>query len=181
MGTYHPGPTPAPTLLINPLSATGSEPWDGEISGDGPDRYYVPVFGVRDTRSLDLTVRGNWTFTPDLSLDLYSQLFVARGRYGDFQVLTDPKTLRTLETYPKQDVFSISSFQLNAVLRWEYRPGSTLFLVWTQGRRADEQMNPLAPAGPTPYDRPFDEQIADTFGLFPTNTVLVKLNYTFLR
>lgn len=143
--------------------------------------YAASMFGRRDTRSLDLTVRGGYTFTADLSFDLYSQLFVARGRYDEFQILEEPRSLADFSAYPKKDVFTINSFQLNAVLRWEYRPGSTLYLVWTQTRRADLQMNPLAPAGPTPYDRTFGDQFGNTFDLFPTDALILKLNYTFLR
>lgn len=147
----------------------------------GADAYYRPVYGSRNTREMDVTLRSNFTLTPDLSLELYSQVFVARGRYEDFRVLTDRDTYERFGDYPKRDEFTLQSFQLNSVLRWEYRPGSTLFLVWTQSRRADRQLNPLADPSRSVYDQPLGEQFTDTFGLFPNNTLLVKLEYTFLR
>ena len=143
--------------------------------------YYVSIFGVRDTRSIDFTLRGSITFTRNLSLQIYGQLFVARGRYADFQILQDRDTLVPVESFPKRDDFAFSSFQSNTVLRWEYRPGSTLFLVWTHGRRAEDELNPLAPWGASPYNTPMDRQIADAFEIIPNNVFLIKLNYTFLR
>ena len=148
---------------------------------DTEGHYYVPIFGVRDTRSMDFTLRGSITFTRNLSLQIYGQLFVARGRYADFQILQDRDTLVPVESFPKRDDFAFSSFQSNTVLRWEYRPGSTLFLVWTHGRRAEDELNPLAPWGTSPYNTPMDRQIADAFEVIPNNVFLIKLNYTFLR
>ena len=148
---------------------------------DAEGRYYVPLFGVRDTRSVDVTLRSSITFTRTLSLQLYGQLFVARGRYADFQILQDRDTLIPFDAFPKRDDFAFSSVQSNTVMRWEYRPGSALFLVWSHGRRAEDALNPLAPWGASPYDTPLDRQIADAFDLIPSNVFLIKLNYTFLR
>ncbi|HEX7071752.1 MAG TPA: DUF5916 domain-containing protein, partial [Rhodothermales bacterium] len=150
-----------------------------ETLADGT--YFVPVFGARDTRSLDLTLRGTMTFTPNLSLQLYSQLFLARGRFDDFGILVNPDDLVPLPGFPKRNEFALSSLQSNVVLRWEYRPGSTLFVVWTHGRRADDALNPLAPWGRSPFDDSLRDQLAGTFDRFPDNVFLVKLNYTFLR
>jgi len=147
----------------------------------GTDAFYRPVYGDRDTREVDITLRSTFTLTPDLSLGLYNQLFVARGRYDDFQILTDRDTYEESDAYPKRDEFTLQSFQLNSVLRWEFRPGSTLFVVWSQSRRANRALNPLADPSRSVYDHPLGGQLGDTFGLFPNNTVLVKLEYTLLR
>ena len=144
------------------------------------DHYYVPVFGVRDTRSLDLTVRTTVTFTPVLSVQLYSQFFLARGRYDDFQIMQNRDHLVGFDAFPKRDDFSFGSLQSNLVLRWEYRPGSSLYGVWTHGRRSDDRLNPLGPWVDSPYERAIGEHLRDTFGVFPDNTFLIKLDYTFL-
>lgn len=157
----------------------GSEVLDGVFGAT--DFQQAAIFGARDTRALDFTLRSNVTFSPTLSLQFYGQLFVARGRYQDFSILRDSDTLVPFDAYPMRNDFSLNSFTANAVLRWEYRPGSTLYLVWTQGRRASHEMNPLAPWGDSPYDRPIGDQISDTFRVFPDNVFLVKLDYTFLR
>jgi hypothetical protein len=152
---------------INPYGDSGS--------------YYVSLFGRRDTRSIDFTLRSTVTFTPNLSLQLYGQFLVARGRYGQFQLMQDPDRLAAFDGYPKRDEFALSSLQSNIVLRWEYRPGSVLFLVWTHHRQADDVLNPLSPRGTSPYDRPINQQISDTFQIFPDHVFLVKLGYTFLQ
>lgn len=63
--------------------------------------------------------------------------------------------------------FNISSLRGNAVLRWEYRPGSTLFFVWTQQRSA------VAPFGDFDVSRDADQ----LFGAHPDNVFLVKVSY----
>ena len=152
-----------------------------DLTPIGDQRYFVPVFGKRDTRSVDLTVRGGYTFTPDLSFQLYSQFFVARGRYDDMGLLRTRDEVAPFPAFPKRDDFSFSSLVSNAVLRWEYRPGSTLYLVWTHGRQAEDEQNPLAPWGPSPYDRSLRGQIGDTFDIVPQDVLLLKLSYTFLN
>ncbi len=144
------------------------------------NQYYVPVFGARDTQSLDFTLRSTITFTPDLSLQVYSQLFLARGHFEEFRILQNRDDLANFDPYPKRSDFTLNSFQSNVVLRWEYLPGSTLFLVWTQGRSERVQQNPLAPRTPSPYNRSIGDRIGDAFDIFPQNTFLIKVKYTFL-
>ncbi|MEX2399166.1 MAG: hypothetical protein WD423_00230, partial [Rhodothermales bacterium] len=80
-----------------------------------------------------------------------------------------------------RDEFSFGRFTANTVLRWEYRPGSRLYLVWTQGRRANRSLNPLDPLGDSPYAASVGDQFSNTFDVFPDNVFLIKLDYTFLR
>jgi len=82
--------------------------------------------------SLDVTTRLNVTVTPNLSLQLYAQPFVATGDYRRFKELVAPRTTDYVEhTAAEASAFSYRSLRGNAVLRYEYRPGSTLYLVWT--------------------------------------------------
>jgi len=159
----------------------GVEPYPSGCAGDCPTYYFVPVFGARDVRSLDGTIRGSFTFTRNLDLSVFTQLFVARARYDDFQLLRDPDTLVPFAGYPKGNAFTRARFQLNAALRWEYRPGSTVYAVWTQGRVGDARLDPLAPAGPSPWDTRFPDQVSDVFGVHPDNVFMVKVSYAFLR
>ena len=147
----------------------------------GGGQYFVPVFGRRDTRALDLTLRGAYTFTPNLSFQLLRQVFVAGGRYGNMEILRDRDDLVAFDAFPKRDDFSFSSVLSNAVLRWEYRPGSALYLVWTHGRQVKDELNPLAPWGPSPYQRSIGGQIGDAFDIIPANVLMLKLSYTFLN
>jgi len=161
----------------------GVAPYDGTLSIPGATGYYVPVFGQRDTRTASVTTRANVIFHPKLSLQLYGQLFAARGQLDDFQLLANPDELRDL-SYPRRQDFSFQSLQANTVLRWEYRPGSTLFVVWTQSRNVGESENLLLDGGPLP-DSPFDvstgRQLGNTFDVFPQNIFLVKLSYLLMR
>ena len=93
------------------------------------------VFAEILQHSLDLTTRLNVTVTPTLSLQLYAQPFVATGAYRRFKALEAPRTTDYTAFADSAALsgidFSYRSLRGNAVLRWEYRPGSTLFLVWT--------------------------------------------------
>jgi len=133
---------------------------DGAAAATFGSRY---VFAGLEQRTFLAQVRLNYTFSPDLSLEVYAEPFAASGRYHDFGELpapgsyglrrygTDGTTLSQAETggpytvrdgereftVPFRD-FNVRSLRSNAVLRWEWRPGSTLFLVWQQDRSGEE-------------------------------------------
>ena len=159
----------------------GLPTYDGPLAVDG-NAYYAAVLGARDTREVDLTTRAQVIFGPRLSLQLFGQLFAARGRFRDFSLVAGPSDLRPLPDFPKRRDFAFSSFTANAVLRWEYRPGSTVFVVWSQGRNDslfEETL--LADAGRSPFETGPVGQFGDTFDAFPDDVVLVKLNYLLMR
>jgi len=85
------------------------------------------LFAEIDQRTLDLTTRLNVTLTPTLSLQLYTQPFVGTGEYLTSKELARPRPAVTIGN-PN---FSSRALRGNAVVRWEYRPGSTLYFVWT--------------------------------------------------
>jgi len=156
------------------------------------------LFAPLDQDVLGISTRLNYYFTPSLSLQLYAQPFVATAdfrspgsllqprsfafrAYGTAgsTVQTDPATGATTidadgagpapaPSYGNQD-FRIRSIRSNLVLRWEYRPGSTLFLVWNQSR-----FN----FGSDPRFRPFRD-LGDIFSDEMQNVLLVKANYYF--
>lgn len=65
--------------------------------------------------------------------------------------------------------FNIRSLRLNAVLRWEYRPGSTLFLVWQQSRRSEDNVGSFN----------LDDSLSALWDTQPENAFILKLNYWF--
>ena len=77
----------------------------------------------------------NYTVKPDLTLDVYAEPFAASGAYGPTRELVAPRSseLRPFDLPGSRD-FNARSFRSNVVLRWEWRPGSTLFVVWQQNR-----------------------------------------------
>jgi hypothetical protein len=120
------------------------------------------LYAALDQRTLSASIRMNWIFTPRLSLELFAQPLLSSGAYRDYKTLALPRTYsftltgpaapapsgakRLVVTPPEPGAaalefdrpdFSVASLRGNAVLRWEYRPGSTLFLVWTQTRSHD--------------------------------------------
>ncbi len=166
----------APVGLLDGLT-----PYDAPLAVDGR-AFYVPLLAARDTREVDLTARGQIIFAPDLSLQLYGQLFAARGRFRDFGLLAGPDDLRPLPDFPKRRDFSLASFNANAVLRWQYRPGSVLFVVWSQGREDslfEETL--LRDAGRSPFDAGTTDSLGGAFDAFPSDLVLVKLSYLLMR
>ena len=132
------------------------------------------TFARLDQDILSLTVRGNWTFTPALSFQLYGQPYLSAGTYSQWRELNDPRAAGYADRFASYgDGAALSGFQYtqfnsDAVLRWEYRPGSVLFLVWQQGRAQNlVDDNPFASPG----------AIDATFNAHPSNTFLVKLSY----
>jgi len=144
--------------------------------------YYVPIFGKRNTRAADITFRAGLTLSPSLSIQFYGQLFAARGQYTNFEVLQDRDTLVPVSSWPKHYDFAFSRFQTNTVARWEYRPGSVLYVVWSQSRSSDDDDPGLLNMGvPSPFDQSTSRQLRDTFDLPATNVLLIKLSYKFLN
>ncbi|NLN31819.1 MAG: hypothetical protein GX158_11435 [Bacteroidales bacterium] len=144
-----------------------------------PGIYYVPVFGTRDTRAIDFTMRGSLTFTSKFSTQLYTQFFFAKGKYDNFSILADPDNLLSFSMYPKKRDFSYKHLQSNFVARWEYRPGSAIYFVWTHSRNRDEESNPLSPRNDSVYRQSLGGQISELFRSFPGNSFTLKIDYAF--
>ena len=98
------------------------------------------IFGRIDRSTYATEIRTNYTFQPDLTLDLYAEPFAASGRYHGFGELAAARGRLQLPftsaTAPAPD-FNVQSFRSNLVLRWEWRAGSTLYLVWQQDRAGE--------------------------------------------
>jgi hypothetical protein len=113
------------------------------------------VYGKLDATSVGAILRANYTFAPHVSLQAYAQGYLAAGRFAD---------LRALPTVPGQKVtrdalalappgtpttnpdFEQAALNVNVVFRWEYLPGSTLFLVYTRSQLPNVLLNPNEPA-----------------------------------
>jgi len=144
-----------------------------------------------------LTIRLNFSLTPDLSLQFYGQPFLSSGKYFQFKRITNPRAAEFSGRFhvydgdeiacdPVNNVYAVAEngglsyrfdnpefklleFRSNLVLRWEYRPGATLFLVWSQGRSNDYSDSEFS------LRRDFNR----LFHLFPDNIFLVKFSYRF--
>ncbi|HEY7897498.1 MAG TPA: DUF5916 domain-containing protein [Gemmatimonadaceae bacterium] len=152
------------------------------------------VFANLSQTTLAMDTRLDWTFTSELTLQLYAQPFVSTGKYSSFKQLRAPRTY-SFDVYG-QDMgtvtrdasgytidpdgsgpapsfgigdpnFNIRSLHGDAVLRWEYRPGSTFYFVWQQQRDGYE------PVG----DFSLRRDAGAIFRAQPTNVFLVKFAY----
>jgi hypothetical protein len=130
------------------------------------------VFGRIRQSTVGITGRCNYTITPNLSLQLYAQPFVSAGGYSNFKSVVKPRAARFDDqfapyAYSGEPDFNYRSFRMTNVLRWEYRPGSALYVVWQQVREDSASVGSLR----------FRHDIRDMFGLPPTNVFLVKFSY----
>jgi hypothetical protein len=151
--------------------------WFGNFTTNGVTHY---TFAHLDQRSLSTSTRINYTVTPDLTFEFYGEPFVTRGTYSSvretsatpdaesydarFRAFTPPAGADT--------EFKFTQLRTNSVVRWEYRPGSTLFVVWAHGREASAAEAP---------QQSWTRDYRDLFSLHPDNTFLVKVAYWLSR
>jgi hypothetical protein len=126
------------------------------------------VFAHLDQRSFELGTRADWTLTSRLSFQLYLQPFIASGDYHDFQALAAARTRDYTPTaLPSNPNFNFRSVRGSAVARWEFRPGSALYVAWNENR-AD-----TAPIG----DFRFGRDMRAISGAPSHDVFLVKVSY----
>ena len=138
------------------------------------------VFGRIHQQTASLTLRTNVLFSRDKSLEIYAQPYITVGDYSQLRELIRPDTYDfanyTASGRDPQDFnFRYTAVNWNVVYRWEYRPGSTIYLVWTQGRQDYDQRNFHA----SPGSFRNDVRIGSLFGTEPENKVLGKITYWF--
>jgi hypothetical protein len=154
------------------------------------------VFATLDQRELALETRLDWTFTPKMSLQLFLQPLISAGDFLDYKefarpgsfafdvygrdvgtitrddntdvVTVDPDGAGSAQafSFPEQN-FNFRSLIANVIFRWEYRPGSTIFLVWQQSRAGE------APFGDFSFRRDFDAIFSNP----AVNVFAVKMTY----
>jgi len=170
-----------PRVQLRPISSLSTEigisqgrgvedsQWVTNLT-DAQGTHYV-LGRLRQTTTA-VTMRLSYTMTPTLSLQLYGQPFASSGHYENYKELADGRAARYSDRYAPYPYagnadFTVLSFRTTNVLRWEYKPGSALFVVWQQGRegfRPDSQFR-------------FGRDYGDIFSTPAANTVLVKLSY----
>ncbi len=149
--------------------------WYGRFN-DALGTHYT--FAHLDQHTTSLTTRFNYTFTPNVSLQVYEQPFISKGTYNNVRQLSaTPRAANYDDRYApyinpsvtsNPGGFNFKQLQSNVVFRWEYEPGSTLFIVWNEGRQGF--------AG-AEGDKSFGGDVRDLFSLHPANTFLVKVSY----
>jgi Domain of unknown function (DUF5916)/Carbohydrate family 9 binding domain-like len=158
------------------------------------DRY---LFGSIDRKTVSASIRISLNITPDLTLQYWGQPFVATGKYRDFKYISDPMASNyhsRFATYSGDQIaevedeimidenkdgvvdydfgnqdFNVQEFLSNFVVRWEYNPGSSVYLVWNQTRSGFNSSGSLD----------VTNDLGDLFGEKPYNIFLVKFSYRF--
>ncbi len=151
------------------------------------------VFATMNQNTVSAGIKLNWTFNPQLSLQMYVQPLISAGRFTDYKELAKPRTYlfnvygegnstinlddRTVDpdgSGPAQQFtigddpnFNFKSLRGNAVLRWEYLPGSVLYFVWTQTRSNEDD----------PGEFQFRRSVRQLFKAIPENIFMVKFTY----
>lgn len=156
------------------------------------------VFANLDQTTFSTSLRLDWTFSPNMSLQTYVRPYITSGDFKNYKEFQTPRDLEfnvygnERGTIEKQNAtyridpdgpgpagafsiadrdFNFRSVQTNAVFRWEYMPGSILYLVWQQDRSA------ITNSGSFQLQRDVD----GLFSAKPTNVFLVKLSYWFSK
>jgi hypothetical protein len=135
----------------------------------GGTRY---VFGRIDQTTMSFNTRFNYTMTPNLSLQVYAEPFVSAGTYANYKELLDGRAEKYEDRYRPYAYsgnadFNVRSFRTTNVLRWEYKPGSALFLVWQQNK------SDTLDYGDFSFGRDFN----GVFSAPTNNTFLIKFSY----
>ncbi|MFK8060699.1 MAG: DUF5916 domain-containing protein [Polaribacter sp.] len=163
---------------------------------NGSARY---ILGRIQNQTLTTTLRLNYSFTPNISLQFYGQPFISKGTYSDLNYVVNPIATSIndrISVYDANQIsfqndnylidenrngttdysfsnpdFSFVQLQTNLVARWEYIPGSELFLVWSRGS-----------VGSAPINDDLIDSVSDQVFNAPANdTFLVKFTYRFAR
>jgi hypothetical protein len=147
--------------------------WLATVGSIGADSTHY-LFGHLDQDLLSFTGRLDMTLRPTMSLQLYAEPFVTAGTYVNVRELAAPRAAAYDDRFrsyggraPNGD-FNEKSFNASVVMRWEYRPGSALFLVWTQSRDQGD-----LDTGSFSVRRDYH----NLFAARPDNVFLVKASY----
>ena len=159
------------------------------------------IVGEVSQKTLRYTLRVNYNITPDLTIQYYGQPFITRPIYKNFAYVTDPLNKWADQRFARfatdqisagSDAYTVDEnrdgvadyrfgkpdfnfvqFRSNLVARWKYKPGSEVYLVWSQGSTPDVATDLDTPLGGSLFDNAFGGQ--------PRHIFLVKLTYRFLK
>ncbi len=153
------------------------------------------ILGQLHQQTLGMTFRVDYNITPEISIQYYGSPFATYGRYSDFKVITDARNANFSNRFKiinpvlvngseyqidgnndsspdysfKKPDFNFNQFRSNMVFRWEYRPGSQIFLVWSNERT--DWLNP--------GNEPLHTAAGRLSAVSPNNIFLIKFNYWF--
>ena len=173
-------PLPSWEIQLQPSYSYELEPAQYVTTIGDPE--YAPTFGSRYIfaelvrNSFSVQTRINVVFTPKLTFQLFAQPLLSTGDYLIYKQLNQSESfnfdLVEEETVVDEDQdFNVRSLRMNMVVRWEYRPGSTLFFVWQRTSYSSDNIGSLD----------FYNDINTLWDAEPENVFMLKLNYWFGR
>ncbi|MEQ9229068.1 MAG: DUF5916 domain-containing protein, partial [Cyclobacteriaceae bacterium] len=189
-------PTDAFTFSLSPSVSFRDNTLQYVGNDSEEDGIYLLSRIAQNTYSM--SIRANYNVTPNLTIEFWGQPFIASGEFSEFKRVTESNATDlenrflhiedTQITYdPAADVFNVDEnnltysfgnpnfnsveFRSNMVLRWEYIPGSTLFLVWANNGSYNDSSD----------RNEFRNLRGELNGLKGTNTFLIKLAHRFIR
>lgn len=163
------------TLSVGGSKRVDNQQWIANYGHFLSDTTHYTFARLAQT-TLSMTARASFTATPLLTFQFYAQPFMSAGSFADWREINAARASQYDNRFAPYgngttpNGFNFKQFNSNAVIRWEYRPGSTLFLVWQQGRVQDSLNR-----GSFELERDY----RDLFRAHPVNTFLVKATYFF--
>ena len=168
-----------------------------QVDFNGTPRIIV---GAVDQNTLRITARLTYNITPDLTIQYYGQPYITRPVYSNFAYVVDPLNPaydKRFQTYTAGQIdfkdnytidenkdgvgdynftmpdFNFVQFRSNLVIRWEYKAGSELYLVWSQGATPDVARD---------LDSPIQQSLFNNLFNQPSRNIgLIKWTYRFLK
>jgi hypothetical protein len=167
-----------------------------EVDSEWGTRYLLARI---HQKTLAMVMRLDYCITPTLTIQFYGQPFVSAGSYSEFKRVTNARASRYDDRFAifsasqlrydsEEETFALDEnsdgvgdysidkpdfnyrqFRSNLVMRWEYRPGSTLYLVWSQGRTGVESEGTFQ----------YGHGLRQLFRVYPENVFLIKFNHWF--
>lgn len=163
---------------------------------NGEPRY---IMAFIDRKTMEFTFRAEYGITPELTIQFYGSPYISTGVYNDFKYITDARAVdyeNRFQLYSDQEItldpasnyyqidetgdgvtdykfsnpdFNFQEFRSNLVVRWEYKLGSTLYLVWQHSRTGSDSYP----------DHSLDNNFGNLWNIYPTDIFMLKFNYWF--
>jgi hypothetical protein len=179
------------TMSVNYSSGVNNLQYIDTKSVNNENRY---LLGRINQHTLGATFRIDYNVTPELSIQYYGSPFASVGKYAEFKSVTNPRSVEYGNRYSMLNPvlngnnyevsennnaqvdytfgnpdFNFSQLRSNLVFRWEYRPGSQIYFVWSQDRTSY-----IMPGNNSVYNA-----VGDLRNVYPNNIFLIKFNYWF--
>jgi hypothetical protein len=150
------------------------------------------LLGKVDNQSLGITFRADLAITPQLTIQYYGSPFISTGKFSNFKEVVNPLATEYSNRFklisPTKDNliynfdtnqdgitdyrinkpdFNYQQFRNNLVIRWEYKTGSTLYVVWSQDRTSYQSGGIMS----------FTNSLKKLYDIYPTNVFMIKLSH----